>query len=223
MPQSNLLSTLIENRFYKLIIILSVLSVAPAVAAKENREACDIQCASQYGKVIGTTKNGIKAYSNCNNDCVIFEPNTYNGTYTGIKWQCVEFARRWLLARHGVVYGDVDFAIDIWDKIQFFSTPDKTQKIPVSSHVNGSEVAPRVGDLFIYAKALYGTGHVAVVIGMDAQKQTIRLGEQNYKNVIWPGGHAREVDYVIKNGQYWVHDAYLIGWKHADFDKISKH
>lgn len=222
MLKINPFATIPWSWIHSMKLLLIAVTFSSTVYALENREACSIQCASEYGKVIGSTINGIKAYSNCNNDCVVFEPNMFNGTYTGIKWQCVEFARRWLLARHGVVYGDVDYAVDIWDKINFYSTPDKSRQIAVSSHVNGSSIRPTVGDLFIYAKALYGTGHVAVVIDIDEQKQKIRLGEQNYKNMPWRDTHAREVDYVIRDGQYWMLDAYLIGWKHADFDKIAK-
>jgi hypothetical protein len=56
--------------------------------------ACQSRCNSPYGEVLGKSPRGIEAYSNCQSGCVIFEPNKWNGTYTGIKWQCVEYARR---------------------------------------------------------------------------------------------------------------------------------
>jgi len=199
------------------LLLLTVIIFSP-VSANENRAACYKQCVSDYGTVLGTTAKGIKAYSNCNNDCVIFEPNKHNGTYTGIKWQCVEFARRWLLVNHGVVYGDVDFAIDIWDKITYYTNVKTSKQVPVTSHLNGSEQPPRTGDLLIYAKALLGTGHVAVVTGVNKEKNKITIGEQNYKNSEWSDDHARSVDYINRNGKYWVLDPYLIGWKHSKFN-----
>jgi glutathionylspermidine amidase/synthetase len=209
------------HRNHKLFILLSLilsLLTSTSTLALENRAACYNKCITDYGKVLGSTKKGLKAYSNCSNGCVIFEPNKYDGTYTGIKWQCVEFARRWLLANHGVVYGDVDYAIDIWDKIKFYTYVSNQEKLPVSSQVNGSKQPPVVGDLFIYAKVLLGTGHVAVVTNIDKENKKVMLAEQNYKNTLWKRNFARAVDYVIKDGSYWVLDPYLIGWKHAAFN-----
>jgi glutathionylspermidine amidase/synthetase len=37
-----------------------------------------------------------------------------NGIYTGYKWQCVEFARRWLLENKGYVFEDIAMAYDIF-------------------------------------------------------------------------------------------------------------
>ncbi len=194
-----------------------LLLICTSTFAQENKAACYDKCVTDYGNILGTTKTGLKAYSNCSNSCVIFEPNKYQGTYTGIKWQCVEFARRWLLANHGVVYGDVDYAIDIWDKIKFYTRVSSKEKIPVSSHLNGSKQPPVVGDLLIYAKALLGTGHVAVISNINTDKKQILLTEQNYKNTKWSGQYARQIDYLEKDGSYWILDPYLIGWKHAAF------
>ena len=77
-------------------------------------EACSTDCVSPYGEVLGTAAGGVPAYSNCSARCVVPAPNTLNGVYTGLKWQCVEYARRWLLVNRGEVYGDVDIAADIW-------------------------------------------------------------------------------------------------------------
>jgi len=200
-----------------LFLTTILMAFSLTVDAGENRAACYKKCVNDYGNVLGKTKSGVISYSNCNNDCVIFEPGNYKGTYTGVKWQCVEFARRWLLVNHGVVYGDVDFAIDIWDKIDHYTSVKNKTKVKVQSYVNGSSTAPVKGDLLIYAKALLGTGHVAVITQVDKKNQRLFIGEQNYKNQKWTNDFARAVDYVNKDGQYWIHDAYLVGWKHADF------
>ena len=202
--------------FNTLILSFILLLSSSVIHAEENKQACYQECATQYGNIIGKTPKGIPAYSNCSNSCVIFEPSKYNGTYTGIKWQCVEFARRWLLINHGVVYGDVDYAIDIWDKIKFYTHVNSKKQIPVSSIINGSKQAPVIGDLLIYAKALLGTGHVAVITHIDKTNNKIMISEQNYKNDKWLTDSARTVNYVIKDDHFWIHDAYLIGWKHAD-------
>ena len=37
-----------------------------------------------------------------------------DGVYMGHKWQCVEFARRWLYLNHGYVFDDIAMAYDIF-------------------------------------------------------------------------------------------------------------
>jgi glutathionylspermidine amidase/synthetase len=144
---------------------------------------------------------------------VIYEANTYDGVYTGIRWQCVEFARRWLLQQKGMVYGDVDTAADIWTKIDYLTEVASGNKIPLVSRVNGSTQAPNVGDLLIYAGAFYGTGHVAVITAIDNSKGLIEVGEQNYSNTSWHDDHARTIPFIKKANQYWLLDSYLLGWK----------
>ena len=99
------------------IFVLHAYASETKVVADAIPTACKVDCKSEYGSVLGKSPAGVEAYSNCNSTCVIFEPNHHEQIYTGIKWQCVEYARRWLLHEYGVVYGDVDIAADIWDTI----------------------------------------------------------------------------------------------------------
>ncbi|MDH5518297.1 MAG: CHAP domain-containing protein [Gammaproteobacteria bacterium] len=212
----------IKNIFTILIIILlfSAQSYFQLSYAAENRDACDRDCVNDYGTHLGTTRNGVVAYSNCNNDCVVFEAERYQGTYTGVKWQCVEFARRWLLINYGVIYGDVDYAIDIWDKIDHYSRVKDNKEIKLTALLNGSARAPVKGDLLIYAKALLGTGHVAVVVAADNKTNTLFIAEQNYSNEKWLNNFSRKISYVKKDGRYWLLEPYLIGWKHAEIESL---
>ncbi|TNF91848.1 MAG: CHAP domain-containing protein [Gammaproteobacteria bacterium] len=205
---------LFQRAFFASLLML--LTFAGIAETKDIPATCKMDCMTPYGQVLGKDKSGVTGYSNCNSDCVIFEPNKHDGTYTGIKWQCVEYARRWLLVNKGVVYGDVDYAIDIWDKIDHYRNVQWDEKVPVTNHVNGSETAPEPGDLLIYAKVMFGgTGHVAVITEVDEKKGIVRVAEQNNLNQQWPSTHSREIS-LIKNGnQYWLLDGYLIGWKRA--------
>lgn len=220
------------NHLISLILATTLLSGAialaqtnPPVAAvtqaasKPLPESCAIHCATPYGQVLGIAPGNVTAYSNCNAQCVVFEPNRETGTYTGIKWQCVEFARRWLLQKQGVIYGDVDTAADIW-KLTTITRVADNKSLPFDSYINGATVAPQVGDLLIYTKEFLGTGHVAVVIGIDKTAGMIKVAEQNFSNNKWPADYARTVDFVEKEGKYWLLDAYLLGWKRVA--EISK-
>lgn len=173
---------------------------------------CSTNCETNYGIVIGESPAGVPAYSNCNAECVIFEPHHLNKIYTGIKWQCVEYARRWLLHERGVVFGDVDIAADIW-AMQEVNNPVTKQTYAFNSIVNGASSLPLRGDLLIYGKDYLSTGHVAVVVAIDKNKQSIQVAEQNFANTKWQDKHAREITYTTNNGRVWLLDSYLIGWK----------
>ncbi len=181
--------------------------------AEELPQRCSQDCMVSYGETLGASMSGVKAYSNCNNSCVNPTPYFVSDTFTGIKWQCVEYARRWLLVNKNVVYGDVDIAADIWELEEVIS-PDKKNHKPFVSILNGdSQYGVQRGDLLIYSRAFFGTGHVAVVLKVDEENQRLYLGEQNFDNNKWRDGFARDVPYIKRDQQTWVLDPYLIGWK----------
>jgi glutathionylspermidine amidase/synthetase len=201
------------QRGTRYLLILALLFTTSIAIAGTIPDQCRQSCVTPYGQQLGHTESGVIAYSNCNADCVIFEPYHENGIYTGIRWQCVEFARRWLLVNKGVVYGDVDYAYDIWDKINHYQSVADKKPVPVVNIPNGASQPPRVGDLLIYSKDFLGTGHVAVVTAVDANNDRLQVGEQNFDNRQWSGDHARAIDMTFQHGRYWVLDPYLLGWK----------
>jgi glutathionylspermidine amidase/synthetase len=188
---------------------------AASSAVESLPELCTARCIEPYGRLLGTAPGEVAAFSNCSAECVVREPNRWRGTYTGIKWQCVEFARRWLLVNRGVVFGDVSYAIDIWGGVDHYTRVADGAVVPVVSHLNGSKAKPRIGDLLVYAKVLFGTGHVAVITDVDAGTGLVEIGEQNYRNSPWPGDHARQVELLQREDRYWLLDPYLIGWKRS--------
>ncbi|AIO01588.1 D-alanyl-glycyl endopeptidase-like protein [Leishmania panamensis] len=150
-----------------------------------------------FGAVLGA-HNGVFAYSNCNsNTCIshlehqmeiplppgsrttLDAPHaTTRLMKTGMKWQCVEYARRyWML--HGkptpALFGTVVGAADIWHSIHSVTLLDNKTTAPLLKFQNGAKLgyggnAPRVGDLLIYPRDTLGNfpfGHVAVVVGVE--------------------------------------------------------
>ena len=99
------------NLFRTLVFLFAFLSSPYAFAeGKPLPPQCTDLCDVPYGEVLGVTRDGTTSYSNCQADCVVFDPNQEQGTYSGIKWQCVEYARRWLIRNRGITFGDVDVA-----------------------------------------------------------------------------------------------------------------
>ncbi len=178
--------------------------------------ACAVDCVSRYGEVLGTADPGVPAHSNCSSACVSFEPHVRDGRFLGMKWQCVEYARRWLYTAKGAVFGDVDVAADVWRRVDALTRVADGGRIALTAHPNGSPSPPRPGDLLVYGDEFLGTGHLAVVLRVDPAAGTVEVAEQNYDNRPWPADHARRIDLVERGGRFWLLDAYLIGWKRAE-------
>lgn len=196
-----------------LFLILFTPLLAPIGAYADGLPAaCQTQCIAPYGQALGADSTMVKAYSNCNAECVVYDSNEQDGTYTGIRWQCVEYARRWLLSNRGVVFGDVDVAADIWALNDVRRVADDA-RLPLESYLNGASQPPTTGDLLIYGRDYLKTGHVAVVTRVDRDKGIVDVAEQNFLNEQWSDEFARELRLVEDKGRYWVLDPYLIGWK----------
>ena len=207
----------LKNFFFVSALCFFITLYSPLGFSKEQTDqslpaACTTHCTAPYGTVLGVGLGNVPAYSNCNAGCVVFAPNKNDGTYTGIKWQCVEYARRWLLVNKGVVYGDVDVAADIW-ALDFVTRIKDDAKLKMLTYPNGNATQPKVGDLLIYAKAYLKTGHVAVISKIDPKAHTLQVIEQNYNNTKWADGYARSISYVQQDKKYWLLDSYLLGWK----------
>ena len=199
------------------LIILSICSSLLA-SADTLPEKCTRECVEPFGHKLGQSHSAVPAYSNCQNACVNPTPNFVAGVYTGIKWQCVEYARRWLLVNEGVVYGDVDIAADIWN-LNTVSAPRSNTKFAFKGFVNGHKNLPQRGDLLIYSSEFLGTGHVAVVLRVESDHQQVLVGEQNFDNDPWPQQFARAIPYVQHNNGYWLLDPYIIGWKRVIYSR----
>ena len=145
----------------------------------------------KFGTIIGTY-NGVSAYSNQKGQTKCSDANYFNGVYTGMKWQCVEYARRYLQTTRGITFGDVDCAFEI--PHAKFTTLDGSNHIQTTNNliVGGLIVWPK------YYKNNAPDGHVAVI---SAIKPTgIYVVEQNYDDETFP----RFIDYNDLHGVSFV-------------------
>lgn len=198
---------------FRILYSFIILAIISGCSVREFPALCQTDCTQPYGVVLGSASRGVQAYSNCQSKCVNYEPNSIKDVYTGVKWQCVEYARRWLFVHKGAVYGDVETAADIWDKINHLTHITTNKKIPLESYLNGSINSPMVGDLLIYAREFYDTGHVAVITNIDHDNGFIEVGEQNYNNELWPDNYSRKIKFIKDDDHFWILDSYLLGWK----------
>ena len=69
---------------------------------------------ARFGTLLGIAPGGVPAYSSdyeTADDAALPDRHAYrsyvDGIYMGYKWQCVEFARRWLYVNRGWIFDDV--------------------------------------------------------------------------------------------------------------------
>jgi len=185
---------------------------------------CETECVTPFGTVLGSNR-GIIAYSNCGPACINPTPASANtaskeDVYTGITWQCVEYARRWWLIERGAVFGSVDTADAMWKEVTRAQRPSDTSELGVGRHENGGTVAPAIGDLVIYQADSKTEnlrfGHVAVVVGVDLVRGLVALAEQNFENKKWQAqdSHSRNLSLKSDDGHYTLTDKSLVlyGW-----------
>ena len=135
----------------------------------------------KFGTIIGT-HNGVSAYSNQKGQTNCSDANYFNGVYTGMKWQCVEYARRYLQTVRGITFDDVDDATQI-PRAKFTTLDGIGIKKTNDLEVGGLIVWPK------YYKNNAPDGHVAVI--SDVKPKGIYVVEQNYDDETFP----RFIDY----------------------------
>ncbi|EKT55627.1 bifunctional glutathionylspermidine amidase/synthase [Providencia sneebia] len=177
-----------------------------------------------FGALLGYAPGGVAIYSSDydslsdvekEND---FSFRSYIGNeYMGYKWQCVEFARRFLYLNHGVVFTDVGMAYEIFC-LRFLRRVVDDELLPLKAFLNGSQAKPVEGGLLIWAEAgeFSKTGHIAVITQVFDDK--IRIAEQNVIHHKLPIGQqwTRELPLNYEEGNYTIVDTFadtnILGW-----------
>jgi len=127
--------------------------------------------------------------------------------------QCVGFARHWLEVNKGVTFHQVAIAFDIWKSINSYKRLIDGAVLKVANRINGSRYLPQPGDLVIYHREFYGTGHVAVVMDVNENTKTISVVEQNYKGRHQSPYQQRQIKLLSNNRGYWLQEQHILGWK----------
>merc|ERR1712188_151985 len=116
-----------------------------------------------FGTVLGLAPGSVPAYS-CDYDTWNVPRaqrewrNYHEGGFTGAKWQCVEFARRWLLLNKGYTFADIPMAYDIMDlrKVTMQVGEHKGEERPLWPVRNGAKARPQVGSMLIWDQSYDG-------------------------------------------------------------------
>ncbi len=181
---------------------------------------------AQFNTVLGYAPGEVPAFSShyASVDEALFpDRKSYrsyvDGIFMGYKWQCVEFARRWLYLNYGWVFDNVPMAYDIFELRTIRCVSANNDLLPLRSFRNGSFRRPEPGSMLIWKEGgeFEETGHVAIVT--EVFDDRIRIAEQNVGDRLWPTGqnYARELP-VSRDTQGGYHvrcsydDADILGW-----------
>ncbi|CAF1056846.1 unnamed protein product [Adineta ricciae] len=158
-----------------------------------------------FNHVLGTAFTNVPAFSNTDDGVFHIERHYMHGVFLGVKWQCVEYARRWLLLKKSCVFKSVRFAADIWTQLKYVERVTDEKQFRLIPHANGSPTKPQVDSFLIYSiSEEQPVGHIAVIC--DVGPDYIRIAEQNVKFHYWNGEYAREIRMVEKDGLYYLED-----------------
>ncbi len=180
---------------------------------------------TQFGTCLGFAPGNVPVYSSHEDP---HEPpclktrdayrSYLDGIFMGYKWQCVEFARRWLYLNKGYLFADISMAYDIFELRSVTHVKNNTF-LPLKSFKNGAKRWPEPGCLLIWEEGGYfvDTGHVAVVT--EVLQDEIHIIEQNVEQTVWPAGqsYSRKLKtHVTEEGGYWIDsddtDTQVLGW-----------
>jgi len=168
----------------------------------------------KFGAIMGT-HNNVPAYSNnyksgCNlndDDWVQYlskeETKLFKDVFTGCKWQCVEYARRWLIFNKKCTFKSINFAVHIYDigYVEDLTQPNKYKNF--ISIPNEGTTAPEVGDLVIFPQSRgQSFGHVAVVSNINFDLGYLDIVEQNYEDYWEHLEYSRRLLFIKYNNKY---------------------
>ena len=178
-------------------------------------------CATTFGTRIGYVDD-VLAYSNCTDKIKSDFDNiiSYNGKniVSGTQWQCVEYARRYLITKLGVTFGSVKGAEDVF-ALKTVESIETGKKYKFKSFQNGSEEdEPKVNDVIIWARNTEDTpyGHIAVILKIEGNQ--IFIGEQNWNDVWMSPSYSRILTLNKNNNSIEDENYTILGWKRVIID-----
>ena len=151
--------------------------------------------------------NGVFVYYNGGVDNVSGRNTTVDGYNLGLKYQCVEFAKRYyydyLNHKMPDSYGHAKDFLD--DSI---ADGQKNKKRDLTQYVNPSQTKPKDDDLIIFDGTIFNRfGHVAIISTVTDKR--IEIIQQNPG----PFGKSRETFLLEnKNGKWKIKNKRILGW-----------
>lgn len=151
--------------------------------------------------------NGVYVYYNGGVDNVVERNTAPDGYNLGLKYQCVEFVKRYYYEHFNHKMPDsYGHAKDFFNS-SLLDGQKNTQRNLIQ-FTNASQTKPKVGDLIVFDSTLLNKyGHVAII--SDVTSHSIEIIQQNPG----PFGKSRATYKLNKqSGKWLVEDGNVLGW-----------
>lgn len=192
-----------KNEFQTYLIIgLLILGIVGLWTFKKERVTSNLTVGQKIDSL-----NGVYVYYNNSIDNVSGRNTTTDGYNLGLKYQCVEFVKRYYYEhlKHKMLnsFGN---AKDFFDSNLRDAKYNK--KRDLTQYSNPSSSKPKIGDLLIFSGSIFNKyGHVAII--SNVKDNEIEIIQQNPG----PYGNSREIfPLVNKNGKWEIQYTRIIGW-----------
>lgn len=151
--------------------------------------------------------NGVYVYYNGGVNNVVERNTTSDGYNLGLKYQCVEFVKRYYYQHYNHKMPDsYGHAKDFFDAT--IKDGEHNKKRDLRQFTNGSSSKPKQGDLLIFEGTIFNRfGHVAII--SKATDQEIEIIQQN------PGSfsNSKETFPLSKKNNKWeIYNGRVLGW-----------
>ncbi len=192
----------------RLLTLLTIGASLPLLALAVYAAGTRINPNSQYavGEQIDALNN-VAIYYNGGVNNVQGRNLSADGYNLGLRYQCVEFVKRYYFERHGHRMPDTyGHAKDFFDPR--LGDGSLNPKRAMRQFHNGSSEAPHAEDLLVFAPSLFNRyGHVAIIASVGSG--TLQIAQQN------PGPFAssrEDLDLIQREGRWYVEHARVLGW-----------
>lgn len=151
--------------------------------------------------------NGVKVYYNGSISNVSGRNLAPDGYNLGLKYQCVEFVKRYYYEYlHHKMPDSYGHAVDFFDKQ--IQDGKKNSRRNLTQYSNPGKSKPAVNDLIVFAGTTFNPyGHVAII--SNVTDEAIEIIQQN------PGPLAKSrVTYALseKEGKWFIENDLVLGW-----------
>jgi hypothetical protein len=195
--------------------VVGTLGLLFAIALIANTFLPPVSAAENFGTYLGQFRT-VAAFSNSgtkpiNSNNFITHPLYGNGVYAGVKWECVEYVRRFYLSALNL---NVTWSGHGWEWFSKASEIDykdgNTLKEGFDSFANDAQSRPpAVGDILGYSTLVGGGfGHVAII--KRVRPTYIVTAQQNWINE--SSDLSRKLPLTNINGKYKVGETAVTGW-----------
>lgn len=137
--------------------------------------------------------NTIPSYSYFNKDLINYPLNEYNYVgrmVSGIKWECIEFIRRYFMKRYYITFMLVKNVYEML-KLEFFFDFLNFKSIPLKFFYKYDKTyIPKIDDLVIFKYK--DTGHIAIISDIS-DTCIVKICEQNWKEKWKSNEYSRKI------------------------------